>query len=71
MERPIALLVGVAAWLGVGVVAVLVVNAWGDDNQVLAFLPIAGAVAVSWLVGEWVTEHVLPKHKEEGGHGDL
>ncbi len=67
MERTVALLFGVAAWLGVAVVAVLVVNAWGTDNQVLAFIPIAAAVAVAWLIGEWVTERVfLPTGGEEG-----
>ena len=72
MERIVAVVLGIAAWAGVAVVAVLTVNAWGDDNQVLAFLPIAAAVVVAWLVGEWVTEHVfLPKHEEEVGHGDL
>ena len=70
MERTIALVLGVAAWLGVAVVAVLVVNAWQDENQILAFLPIAGAVAIAWLIGEWVTEHVfVSQHKEGPGHG--
>jgi hypothetical protein len=54
----------------VAIVAVLVVNAWADDNQVAAFFPIAAAVAVAWLTGEWVTERVfVPEHKEEGRHG--
>ena len=65
-----ALLLGVAAWLGVAIIAVLVVNAWSDGNQVAAFFPIAAAVVVAWLIGEWVTEQVfVPDHKEEGRHG--
>lgn len=72
MGRVTALLLGVAAWVGAAAIAVLAVNAWGNDNQVLTFLPIAAAVVVAWLVGEWVTEHVfVPKHKEEVGHGHL
>lgn len=72
MERIIALLVGIAAWAGVAGVAVLVVNAWSDDNQVAAFFPIAAAVFVAWLIGEWVTERVfLAAPEEEGRHGDL
>ncbi|OGO49444.1 MAG: hypothetical protein A2148_08170 [Chloroflexi bacterium RBG_16_68_14] len=72
MARYGALLLGIAAWLGVAIVAVLVVNAWGDDNQVLTVIPIGAAVALAWLVGEWVTEHVfVPKGGEEVRHGDL
>ncbi len=69
MERIVALALGVAAWAGVGVVAILSVNAWSDDNQVLAFLPIAGAVAIAWLIGEWVTERVFLAKEEEVHHG--
>ncbi len=70
MNRIGLLVLGIAAWLGVAVIAVLVVNAWQNDNQVLAFLPIAGAVAAAWLVGELVTERVFePTHEEEVGHG--
>ena len=65
MQRIGAMALGVAAWLGVAIVAVLVVNAWQNDNQVLAFLPIAAAVVVAWLVGEWVTAHVFVGQKEE------
>lgn len=65
MERIVAIFLGMAAWLGVAVIAVLVVNAWQDENQVLAFLPIAAAVACAWLVGEWVTARVfLPQEGE-------
>jgi hypothetical protein len=64
------LLMGVVAWLGVAIIAVLVVNAWADDNQVAAFFPIAAAVAVAWLIGEWVTERVfLPENSGEVRHG--
>jgi hypothetical protein len=69
MERGIALLLGVLAWLGVAIVAVLVVNAWADDNQVVAFFPIAAAVAVAWLIGEWVTERVFVSQEDEVRHG--
>ncbi len=48
MERFIALLVGVLAWAAVAGVALSVVNAWQDEDQILAFLPIAGAVIVAW-----------------------
>ena len=48
MERLIALLVGILAWAAVAGIAVSVVNAWQDENQILAFLPIAGAVIVAW-----------------------
>ena len=64
MERTIALVLGVAAWLGVAVVAVLVVNAWQDDNQILAFLPILAAVVAAWAVGEVVTARVFGNGKE-------
>jgi len=64
MERAIALLLGIAAWTGVAVTAVLVVNAWQDENQILAFLPIAAAVVLAWGVGEWVTERVFGMHEE-------
>jgi hypothetical protein len=66
----VALLLGIVAWLGAAIVAVLVVNAWSDDNQVAAFFPIAAAVAVAWLIGEWVTERVfVSESSEEGRHG--
>ena len=65
----VVLLLGMAAWLGVAIVAVLVVNAWSNDNQILAFLPIAGAVAIAWLIGEWVTERVFVSQEDEVRHG--
>jgi high-affinity Fe2+/Pb2+ permease len=64
MERAIALLLGIAAWTGVAVVAVLVVNAWQDENQILAFLPIAAAVVLAWGIGEVVTERVFGRQEE-------
>jgi hypothetical protein len=71
MERTIALALGIAAWLGVAVVSVLVVNAWQDENQILAFLPIAAAVVIAWGVGEWVTDRVFVPRHEEVRHGDV
>jgi len=72
MERIVALLLGIAAWAGVAGIAVLSVNAWSDDNQVLAFFPIVAAVAVAWLIGEWVTDYVfVPSHDKEVGHGNI
>lgn len=64
MERLVALLVGTLAWAAVAGIAVSVVNAWGDENQVLAFLPIAGAVVVAWAIGEVVTDRVFTTHEE-------
>jgi hypothetical protein len=46
------------------------VNAWQDENQILAFLPIAAAVVVAWVIGEYVTENVFEKEGEEARHGD-
>ncbi len=68
MERFVALLAGVLAWAAVAGIAVSVVNAWSDDNQILAFLPIAAAVVVAWAIGEVVTERVFAAH-EEADHG--
>jgi flagellar biosynthesis protein FliQ len=64
MERLVALLVGILAWAAVAGIAVSVVNAWGDENQVLAFLPIAGAVVVAWAIGEVVTDRVFATYEE-------
>ena len=64
MERAIALLVGVLAWAAVAGIAVSVVNAWQDENQILAFLPIAAAVVVAWAIGEIVTERVFGAQEE-------
>lgn len=63
--RPIALVAGVLAWVGVAAVAVLVVNTWQDDNQILAFLPILAAVVAAWVIGEIVTERVFGAWGEE------
>lgn len=70
MVRLVLLLVGVLAWIGVAGTAVLVVNAWQEDNQVLAFIPIAGAVIIAWVIGEYVTENVFEKDESEARHGD-
>ena len=64
MERFIALFVGVLAWAAVAGIAVSVVNAWSDENQILAFLPIAAAVIVAWAIGEVVTDRVFETHEE-------
>ncbi len=64
MDKATALVLGIAAWVGVAAVAVLVVNAWQDDNQVLAFLPILAAVVAAWAVGEAVTARVFGNGKE-------
>jgi hypothetical protein len=64
MEKALALMLGVAAWLGVAAVAVLVVNFWQDDNQILAFFPILAAVIAAWAIGEAVTARVFG---HEGG----
>ena len=59
MDKALALSAGVLAWIGVAAVAVLVVNAWQDENQILAFFPILAAVVVAWLIGDIVTERVF------------
>jgi flagellar biosynthesis protein FliQ len=64
MDRAVALIVGVLAWAAVAGIAVSVVNAWQDENQILAFLPILAAVVVAWAVGEVVTERVFEAHEE-------
>lgn len=64
MDKATALAMGIAAWFGVAAVAVLVVNAWQDENQVLAFLPVLAAVVVAWGVGEVVTARVFGNGKE-------
>jgi hypothetical protein len=55
---------GIIAWAGVALVAILAVNAWQDDNQVLAFLPILASVVAAWAIGEAVTERVFGTGKE-------
>ena len=64
MNRVILLLMGVAAWAGVGLTAVLITFNIGEKNQILMFLPILAAVAVAWGVGEVVTERVF--NRDEG-----
>lgn len=66
MERTAALLFGILAWAAVGGVAISAVHAWSDDNQVLAFVPIAAAVLVAWVIGEVVTAGVFASHEEDG-----
>jgi len=64
MQRAVALGLGILAWIGVAAVAVASVNAWSGDNQVLAFLPIIGAVVVAWAVGEVVTARVFGEQED-------
>jgi len=59
MERFVAMILGIAAWLAVAGVALSTVNAWSDNNQVLAFLPILAAVVIAWAIGEYVTARVV------------
>lgn len=64
MTKFTALVLGVAAWAGVAVLAVLIAYNIGDKNQVLMFLPILAAVIVAWGIGEAVTERVFAETKE-------
>lgn len=64
MNRLTAVTLGVVAWAGVAAIAVLSVNAWSDDNQVLAFIPIIGAVVVAWAAGEFLTEQMFDQEEE-------
>ena len=64
MNRVLLLLLGVAAWAGVALTAVLITFNIGEKNQILMFLPILGAVVVAWAVGEMVTERVF--NRDEG-----
>ena len=64
MNRILLLLVGIAAWAGVALTAVLITFNIGDKNQILMFLPILAAVVVAWGVGELVTERVF--NRDEG-----
>ena len=64
MNRVLLLLMGVAAWAGVGLTAVLITFNIGEKNQILMFLPILAAVVVAWGVGEVVTERVF--NRDEG-----
>ena len=64
MNRVLLLLLGVAAWAGVALTAVLITFNIGDKNQILMFLPILAAVVVAWAIGEVVTERVF--NRDEG-----
>jgi len=64
MNRVLLLLMGVAAWAGVALTAVLITFNIGEKNQILMFLPILAAVVVAWGVGEVVTERVF--NRDEG-----
>ena len=64
MNRVLLLLMGIAAWAGVALTAVLITFNIGEKNQILMFLPILAAVIVAWGVGELVTERVF--NRDEG-----
>jgi high-affinity Fe2+/Pb2+ permease len=64
MNRVLLLLLGIAAWAGVALTAVLITFNIGEKNQILMFLPILAAVVVAWGVGEVVTERVF--NRDEG-----
>lgn len=64
MDKSVALLAGFLAWVGVAALAVLVVENFQDDNQILAFLPILVAVIVAWVIGEVVTERVFDEGRD-------
>jgi uncharacterized membrane protein YbhN (UPF0104 family) len=64
MNRVLLLLLGIAAWAGVALTAVLITFNMGEKNQILMFLPILGAVVVAWVIGEVVTELVF--NRDEG-----
>ena len=64
MNRVLLLLLGVAAWAGVALTAVLITFNIGEKNQILMFLPILAAVVVAWGIGEVVTERVF--NRDEG-----
>ena len=64
MDRILLLLLGVAAWAGVALTAVLITFNIGEKNQILMFLPILAAEVVAWGVGEVVTERVF--NRDEG-----
>jgi len=60
----LALTAGILAWVGVAAVALLVVNYWQDENQVLAFIPILAAVVAAWGIGEAVTHRTFAPERE-------
>jgi len=65
MTKLVALILGVSAWAGVAVLAVLITFNVGDKNQILMFLPILAVVILAWAVGEIVTERVFPQREED------
>ena len=65
MNRVLLLVLGIAAWAGVALTAVLITFNIGEKNQILMFLPILAAVVVAWATGEVVTELVFNRAKEE------
>ena len=64
MNRVLLLLLGIAAWAGVALTAVLITFNIGEKNQILMFLPILAAVVAAWAIGEVVTERVF--NRDEG-----
>lgn len=60
----LVLTAGILAWVGVAAVALLVVNYWQDENQVLAFIPILAAVVAAWGIGEVVTHRTFAPERE-------
>jgi hypothetical protein len=52
---------GVAAWVGVGALALLMAE-W--DEPVWGFFPILAAVLVAWAIGEYVTEVIWGAGRE-------
>jgi uncharacterized membrane protein YbhN (UPF0104 family) len=64
LNRVLLLLLGIAAWVGVALTAVLITFNIGEKNQILMFLPILAAVVVAWGIGEVVTERVF--NRDEG-----
>jgi uncharacterized membrane protein len=64
MNRVLLLMMGVAAWAGVALTAVLITFNIGEKNQILMFLPILAVVVVAWGIGELVTERAF--NRDEG-----
>lgn len=65
VNRAFLLLMGIAAWAGVALTAVLITFNMGDKNQILMFLPILAVVVVAWAIGEVVTEVVFNRDQGE------
>lgn len=53
-------LLGVAAWIGVAVFAVIAVANW---DPLWGFFPVLAAVVAAWAVGEYLA---VPSDREEG-----